>query len=108
MPKFKVGDKVRINITDRWYSANGKMQYNRQEFKITEVNNPRWPGDEFIYCLNVIDHNLFWLGPSYLWSEKELELVKPKFDHRNYVNGRYAMHTKTIEEARLFEEYIMQ
>ena len=105
MPKFKVGDKVRINITDIWYSASGKTQYNGQEFKITEVNKPRWPGDEFIYCLNVIDHNRFWLGSSYLWSEKELELVKPKFDINDYP-GMYVMHCKTQEQAEIFTMYL--
>lgn len=77
---FKIGDKVRINCTDRMYSANDKFILNGREYRIINVCKPRYSSDEYIYRL---DPDNGWC-----WSEKELELVKPKdeLDYFKYYN----------------------
>ena len=105
---FKVGDKVKINCTDRWYSAKDKFNLNGQEYRIIKIRKPRYPGDEFVYSLDVPDAEScsIYSNPSiWLWSKKEFELVKPKFDIKNYP-GNYVMYCKTYDEAKYFYEYI--
>ena len=95
--KFKVGDKVKINCTDRWYSAKGKFILIGHEFRIIDVCKPRWPSDEYIHRL---DQDNEWR-----WSEKELEVVKPKFNIKDYP-GKYTMHCNNKESVDIFCKYL--
>ena len=94
MAKFKVGDKVRVtNISPR---REWKQPFIGLEGTVLNIFNCAKPNT---HCYHVS-------GFDYLFHDDELELVKPKFDHTKYFHGRYVIHTKTLEEAKLFEKYM--
>lgn len=92
--KFKVGDKVRANITNpkhTWLlNLSGKEGIIERVFSCA---NP----DKGCYHVS---------GMEYVMSEEDLELVKPKFDYIDYMHGDYAIHCKTIEEAETYVRYM--
>ena len=102
---FKIGDKVRINCTDRFYSAKGKFDMNGLECVINKIRKPGTPYDAFIYSLTSLNDNTPCNPSTFLWSEKELELVKTKFNIKNYP-GKYVMCCKTHEESQIFSRYL--
>ena len=95
MAKFKVGDRVRVHYTPK-VSTAGKHRYDGREYTIDKIQET----DYHDYKYSLKDEDIFW------WNGKELELVKPKFNHVNYMDGRYAMHCKTYEAAKTFERYM--
>jgi hypothetical protein len=86
--KFKVGDQVRI------IAANN-------------CQNPELIGN--VYKVTIVQDNMDWYHledpMKYAWKEDELELVKPKFDHKNYL-GKYAMHCQKEDDAYTFCRYL--
>lgn len=93
MAKFKVGDKVKI-VNSRIKSSIldvGKI------VTITGLRND---------LVGVIDEDVYRVdGSKYNWYEDELELVKPKFDIKDYP-GKYVMHVKSKEDDATFRKYM--
>lgn len=91
--KFKIGDKVRANITNPKHAwllhLSGKEGIIERVFSCANPDKG---------CYHVSDME-------YVMSEEDLELVKPIFNINDYP-GRYAMHCKTKEEAKTFLSYL--
>ena len=92
--KFKVGDKVKIVRTNKMSGSHfiGDVVTIRDLTHTSITNAP---------CYRVTGD----AGKTYLWFNDELELVKPKFDHKNYP-GKYVMHVNTEEQAKIFVDYM--
>ena len=94
MAEFKIGDKVKIT---------GSIFSFKEPYvgKIYTINNiqPEWVdgrGPRY-----VMDDT----SVGFIFYESELELIKPKFDIKDYP-GKYVMHVTTEEEDKIFREYL--
>ena len=85
--KFKIGDKVRIIAAD----------HGQPKYLIGGIHTIRRVTGTKEYML---DSDGGWY-----WDENDLELVKPKFDIKDYP-GYYVMHVTSEEQAKIFCEYL--
>jgi hypothetical protein len=93
--KFKVGDKVKIIGTKFVF----KTRYIGSVYTIKDIERDLGEGRGPRYVMGGYP------DPGYIFYENELELVKPKFDIKNYP-GSYVMHCKTEEDAWNFCRYL--
>lgn len=92
--KFKIGDTVKIIKSSSGYAK-------------------RYVGDvvtiEGLTLSNITNKPCYHVtgraGISYKWFDDELELVKPKFDIKDYP-GEYVMHVTSEEQAKIFCRYM--
>ena len=95
--KFKVGDKVRI-IADTSLSK-AKSIHIGECHTISEYFDSK----KSFYRRDTYEFD----GICYSWFDDELELVKSKFNHKNYP-GKYVMHVNTAEQAFIFVNYMIR
>lgn len=95
MSKFKIGDTVRI-IADYSPSQNKKVHIGKC-FTIARYYDPI----KSFYGKDSYEFD----ETHYAWFDDELELVKPKFNYKNYP-GKYVMHVTTEEQADIFCKYL--
>lgn len=95
MPKFKVGDRVKITNVDKKHAWIKPLE--GEEGTVKKV----------FKCANP-DVGCYDIGLDYIISENELEIIKPikpKFNIDD-CTGNWAMHVNTEEEAKIYLTYL--
>ena len=92
--KFKVGDKVRANIS------------NPKHVWLLKLKGKEGIVERVFPCANPDKGCYHVSGMEYVMSEEDLELIKPIFNINDYLSNTYMMRCKTEDEAKTFLKYL--